>query len=175
MISRRRLMAAGGAAAVGAAGVLALASAPGRASRGAPERAPDFAVAGLDGAGRYRLGDFAGQVLLVNFWATWCAPCRMEMPWLARTYLGHRAQGLAILGINMDDGDMPAVRRFAHEMGVTYPLARSDDAVVAAYGGVRFLPQSFLIGRHGEVLERAFGMPSTGELEAEMMTALSRS
>jgi peroxiredoxin len=137
------------------------------------ERAPDFSVSGLDGRSHYRLADFSRQVLLLNFWATWCAPCRVEMPWLARTYARFHSQGFTILGVNMDDGDMPAVRRFAREMGVTYPIARNNDSIVAAYGGVRFLPQSVLVGQQRQILRRSFGMPPTGEFEAAIVKALS--
>jgi len=170
------ILGAGGAAvAAGATGVLAV-MAPSR--HPVPDRqdtAPDFSVVSVDGRTHYRLADFAGTVLLLNFWATWCAPCRLEMPWLARTYARYRSRGLAILGVNMDDGDLPAVASFAREMGAAYPIARGNAAIVASYGGVRFLPESFLIGQRGQLLRRAFGMPSTHDLEAAMVTALSRS
>jgi len=174
MISRRLLLGAGGGAlGAGALGAIAITGVSQHAAHPQSDAAPAFSVEALDGRGRYRLADFAGQVLLLNFWATWCAPCRLEMPWLTRTYDRYRSRGLAILGVNMDDGDMPAVQRFAREMGVAYPLARNNEAIVATYGGVRFLPQSFLIARKGALLQRSFGMPSTGALEAEIMRALS--
>jgi peroxiredoxin len=172
MTSRRMFLGAGGAAI--AAGVFAIKGASRRPVRNKDEAAPDFSVPGIDGQAHYRLADFTGKVLLLNFWATWCAPCRVEMPWLARTYARYHPQGLTVLGVNMDDGDMPAVERFARQMGVTYPIARNNDAAIAAYGGVRFLPQSFLVGQHGELLQRTFGMPSTGELEAAIIGALAR-
>ena len=95
------------------------------------------------------------------------------MPWLARTYARFRSEGFSILGVNMDDGGMPAVQRFVEEMGVTYAIARNNDAIVAAYGGVRFLPQSVLVGQQGQILRRSFGMPPTGEFETAIMNALS--
>jgi hypothetical protein len=69
---------------------------------------------------------------------------------------------------------MAAVERFAHEMGVTYPIARNNDAIVTSYGGVRFLPQSYLIGPRGEIVQRVLGMPSTGDLETAIIGALSK-
>ncbi len=176
MISRRDLFAAASAASLVGGGIaLALATSfRGSASRPQLERAPDFSVTAIDGGSRRQLADFAGHVLLLNFWATWCAPCRVEMPWLVRTYERYRLEGLSILGVNMDDGDMPNVQRFAHEMGVTYPIARNNDAIIAAYGGVRFLPQSVLIGRRGEILQRSFGMPSTNAFEMAIVRALSQ-
>lgn len=128
----------------------------------------------LDGK-KTRVSDLSGNIVVLNFWATWCGPCRVEMPWLAQTFDRYRSRGLTILGVNMDDGDMPNVERFAREMGVTYPIARNNDAIVAAYGGVRFLPQSFLIGRRGVILQRIFGMPAaTRDVETEIVRALSK-
>jgi thiol-disulfide isomerase/thioredoxin len=173
VISRRTLLGSGAAVFAGGAIAVAVERSGSGPVQNTRDRAPDFAIDSLDGGRRFRLSDFAGGVLLLNFWATWCGPCRVEMPWLARTYTHYRPRGFTILGVNMDDGDMPAVGRFAHEMGVTYPIARNNDAIVSAYGGVRFLPQSFLIGRRGDILQRIFGMPSTGALEAAMVGALS--
>lgn len=175
MISRRTLIGSAGAALVAGGAAIAIELAQRHPAQNSRERAPDFSVEAIGGGRRYRLADFAGGVLLLNFWATWCGPCRVEMPWLAQTYTRYRSRGLTILGVNMDDGDMPNVQRFAGEMGVTYPIARNNDAIVAAYGGVRFLPQSYLIGEAGETLQRIFGMPaSTRDLEAEIIAALRR-
>lgn len=174
MISRRAFMGAAGAAVAtgGAAVVIKLSNE--RGNRKSIDEAPNFSVEAIGGSKRYQLADFAGGVLLLNFWATWCTPCRVEMPWLARTYTRYRAQRFAILGVNMDDGDMPAVERFSNELGVTYPIARSNDAIISSYGGVRFLPQSYLIGQSGEILQRIFGIPSMDELETTIKGALSR-
>lgn len=174
MISRRTFVGGAGAILVAGGAPVAFRLSEKHPHRNPRELAPDFSVEAI-GAGRhYRLDDFADGVLLLNFWATWCGPCRVEMPWLAQTYARYRSRGLTILGVNMDDDDMPNVERFAREMGVTYPIARNNDAIVAAYGGVRFLPQSYLIGRRGEILQRIFGIPaSTRDLEAEIKAALS--
>ena len=174
MISRRTLVGSAGAALLAGGAAVAIRVTEKRPPRKSAEMAPDFSVEALGRGQHYRLADFAGGVLLLNFWATWCGPCRIEMPWLAKIYARHRSQGLTILGVNMDDGDMPAVERFAREMGVTYPIARNNDLIVSAYGGVRFLPQSYLIGQNGEILQRIFGVPSTRDLEAAIMDALSR-
>jgi thiol-disulfide isomerase/thioredoxin len=173
MISRRALIGSAAAGIVATAAGIAVELSGNRSVRSAKQRAPNFSVDALGSERHYQLADFAGAVLLLNFWATWCAPCRVEMPWLARTYRRYRARGFAVLGVNMDDGDMPAVERFAREMGVTYPIARNNDSIVSDYGGIRFLPQSVLIGKNGEMLERVFGLPSTRELEAAIVRAIS--
>jgi thiol-disulfide isomerase/thioredoxin len=175
MISRRTVVGSAGAAILAGGAAIAVKLSKKHPAQNPTDIAPDFSVEAIGSGRHYRLADFAGGVLLLNFWATWCAPCRIEMPWLAGIYTRHRSQGLTILGVNMDDGNMPAVERFAREMGVTYPIAANNDAIVSAYGGVRFLPQSYLIGPRGETLQRIFGMPpSTRDLEAEIIGALSR-
>jgi thiol-disulfide isomerase/thioredoxin len=174
MISRRVFVGGGTAAAVAAGAGIAVKLSENRAPRKSADMAPNFSVEAIGGSRHYQLTDFAGGLLLLNFWATWCGPCRVEMPWLSRTYSRYRSRGLTILGVNMDDGDMPAVERFAREMGVTYPIARNNDAIVSAYGGLRFLPESFLIGKRGEIVQRIFGMPaSTRDVEAEIISGLS--
>jgi thiol-disulfide isomerase/thioredoxin len=176
MISRRSLLAGAGAVVAAGGGLtLAIKTSTKHAAQDGTERAPNFSVSALDGETRHQLADYSGKVLLLNFWATWCAPCRVEMPWLARTYERFRSAGFSILGVNMDDDDMPAVQRFVQEMGVTYSIARNNDAIVAAYGGVRFLPQSILVGQQGQILRRSFGMPPTGEFETAIIKALSKS
>jgi thiol-disulfide isomerase/thioredoxin len=175
MISRRTLIGSAGAAILAGGAAVAIKLSERHPAQNSKDMAPDFSVEAIRSERHYRLADFAGGVLLLNFWATWCGPCRVEMPWLAKIYARHRSQGLTILGVNMDDGDMPAVERFAREMGVTYPIARNNDSIVSAYGGVRFLPQSYLIGQNGEILQRIFGMPaSTRDLETAIMDRLSR-
>jgi thiol-disulfide isomerase/thioredoxin len=174
VISRRAFVGTAGAALIAGGAAVAIRLSERHPAQNSEEMAPNFSVEGLGSERRYQLADFAGGVLLLNFWATWCAPCRIEMPWLAGIYLRHHPQGLTILGVNMDDGDMAAVERFAHEMGVTYPIARNNDAIVTSYGGVRFLPQSYLIGPRGEIVQRVLGMPSTGDLETAIIGALSK-
>ena len=134
--------------------------------------APDFALHDLQGH-LVRLEEFRGKVVLVNFWATWCAPCRVEMPWLVELYARYRTQGLEILGVSVDDDQPDRVRRFVQDRQVKYRIVLEDDAVVDAYGGLRFLPQTFFIGRDGRILERTYGIRTKEELEADIRRALS--
>lgn len=135
--------------------------------------APDFALRTLDGK-LIRLSQFRGETVLVNFWATWCTPCRVEMPWLAAFYDRYRGRGFEIVGVAMDDGDRDKVAEFARDSHVGYTILLKDDAVAASYGGARFLPQSFFVGPDGRVLAHTIGMRSQQNIEADIVAALRR-
>lgn len=126
---------------------------------------PIYDVATLDGA-QLTQASLRGQVVLVNFWATWCVPCRVEMPLLQRMYDRHRGEGFALLGFSVDRGGADGVRRFLAEREVTYPVALVGSAVERAFGGIRGYPTSFLIDRQGVVRHVVIGplAPATLEL-----------
>jgi peroxiredoxin len=128
------------------------------------DMAPDFALQSLDGK-TVRLSDYRGKAVLLNFWATWCAPCKIEMPWFVELQKQYGAEGLQILGVAMDDASPKDIADFAKEMGVNYPVLLGKEAVGDAYGGVQFLPESFYIDRNGKVLDKAFGLKGRGEIE----------
>jgi|HigsolmetaAR202D_1030399.scaffolds.fasta_scaffold12953_4 cytochrome c biogenesis protein CcmG/thiol:disulfide interchange protein DsbE len=112
--------------------------------------APDFRVETLDGR-TVALSDLRGQVVLVNFWATWCPPCRFEMPGFQRVYEEYRDQGFTILGLSMDRGGTHVVREFLDERGITYPVAMATPEAVRAFGGANLLPTSYLIDKEGRI------------------------
>ncbi len=133
--------------------------------------APPFSLDALEG-GRVRLADFRGKVVIVNFWATWCAPCKVEIPWLVEFYTRYHAQGLEILGVSVDDGERERVAKFVRDRHVNYRILLKDEAVSDAYGGLRFLPQTFFVGRDGRILVRTYGIRSREDLEADIRNAL---
>jgi peroxiredoxin len=112
-------------------------------------RAPDFTLASIDGP-NLRLSEHAGRVVMLNFWATWCGPCRQEMPALQTIYSRYEAAGFALLGINMD-AERDAARRMADSLGVSFPLLFDDEKAVARLYDVRAMPVTVLIDRDGEV------------------------
>ena len=140
----------------------------------AGKMAPAFTLQSLNNK-TVHLSDFRGRVTLVNFWATWCAPCRVEMPWLVALSNAYRARGFEVVGVAMDDDDRAKVEAFVRDMHVGYPIALKDGAVGDAYGGVRFLPQSFLLDRDGRVIAHIVGMREKSEYEAEIVKALAQS
>ncbi len=141
-------------------------SVAGVAPRGSP--APDFDLARLRGAGRVRLADLRGKPVIVNFWASWCIPCRKEFPTFRAAQAKYRAQGLEIVGITYKDLTDDA-RRFAKQQHANWTLAQGGDGdpVGRAYG-VRALPQTFFINRRGTIVARYFGAPSGDRFDAEV-------
>ncbi len=97
--------------------------------------APDFELTTLDG-NRVKLSDYRGKAVLLNFWATWCSPCKVEMPWFVDMQKHYGNDGLVILGVAMDDSDTPKIAQFASEMGVNYPVLLGTDKVSEEYGNV---------------------------------------
>lgn len=114
-----------------------------------------------------------GQVVLVNVWATWCLPCRVEMPMLEATWKRHRDNGLVVLGASVDRGDPSMVRGFIAARGITYPVAIVNGDVIDAIGGVRGYPTSVLIGRDGMVRHRVMGPIGPLSLEPAIRRALA--
>lgn len=127
--------------------------------------APDFDLRSIDG-GRTTLSGLRGNPVLLNFWATWCAPCRVEMPWLVDLDRQYRAQGLLIVGISLDDaGSDKEVATFAKDKGVLYPVLFGNSSIANAYGGVRFMPQSFFIYPNGTIMKTTTGLTNKDDLE----------
>ncbi|HEX6059112.1 MAG TPA: TlpA disulfide reductase family protein [Gemmatimonadaceae bacterium] len=120
------------------------------------QAAPDFRLTTLDGAA-VSMDSLRGKVVLLNFWATWCPPCRIEMPGFQDVYDAHRDDGFVVLGVSTDATGRGPVRDFLRERGITYPVAMASGEIVRSYGGARVLPTSFLIDREGRVRHEVRG------------------
>jgi len=118
--------------------------------------AADFSVPALAGPA-LRLSDFKGKVVLLNFWATWCPPCKEEMPSMERLYRRYKDKGFAILAISIDAGGAGPVGPFARKLGLTFPIGLDAKQAVASQYGVPALPASFLIDRAGNTAGVALG------------------
>jgi thiol-disulfide isomerase/thioredoxin len=134
--------------------------------------APNFTLETLDGK-NLSLSDLRGKAVIVNFWATWCGPCKIETPWLVELQNQYGAQGLQVVGVAMDDSGKDEIEKFAKEMGVNYPVLIGKEAVGDAYGGVPALPESFFVGRDGKIVDRIIGLKGRGEIEDSVKKALS--
>lgn len=117
--------------------------------------APDFTLKDLNGK-QVQLRDFRGKVVFLNFFATWCVPCRLEMPAMERLSRAFKDKGLVVLAVDIKES-AKAVRAFLKELKVTFPALLDEDGSVAFTYGIRPLPATFLIGRDGKILWRAFG------------------
>ena len=136
--------------------------------------APDFELTTLDKR-TFKLSDFRGKPIILNFWATYCGPCRVEMPWLVEIYKQYQPQGLEIVGVSMDDeGEQQKVSDFVREVGVDYTVLIGNHMVGDAYGGARFLPQTFFIDRGGHIAASVTGMKSKSEFETIVKQLLAR-
>ena len=132
------------------------------------KQAPNFTLVDLDGK-KVSLSDFKGRPVLVNFWATWCGPCKVEMPWFEEFRKQYSGQGLEILGL-ADDVDVgkDKIARAAQQTGVTYPILLTDGKVQEAYGGLDVLPVSFYVDRTGKVVLQTAGLGSKERVEANI-------
>jgi thiol-disulfide isomerase/thioredoxin len=106
------------------------------------------------------LSAYQGHAVLLNFWATWCGPCKIEMPWFVELQKEYGPQGLEIVGVAMDDASKDEIQKFAKEMGVNYTILLGKEAVGQQYGGVDVLPTTFFIDRKGKIVSREFGLQS---------------
>lgn len=133
--------------------------------------APNFTLETLDGK-NLSLSDLKGKAVVVNFWATWCGPCKIETPWLVELQNQYGSQGLQVVGVAMDDSGKDEIEKFAKDMGVNYPVLIGKEAVGDAYGGVPALPESFFVGRDGKIVDRIIGLKGRGEIEDSVKKAL---
>lgn len=132
---------------------------------------PAFTRADLEGQ-PLRFADYRGKLVLLNFWATWCAPCREEIPIFSSWQKSYGAQGLQVIGISMDDDAAPA-REFLREYPAAYPIIMGDAAFAEELGGVLGLPLSYLIDAQGRVIARYQGAIDLPKLEAHIKQRLA--
>ena len=137
-----------------------------RPSYAAHAVAPDFTLPNLSG-GQLTLSSYRGKMVLLDFWATWCDPCREEIPRLVELQNKYGNRGLQIIGISMDDGPEP-VREFYQRFRMNYPVAMGNATIGTAYGGVLGLPIAFLIGRDGSIQARHIGATDVSVFEKEI-------
>lgn len=136
--------------------------------------APDFSLKSLPDGKDVRLSSLRGKAVLVNFWATWCEPCKIEMPSLVDLQKKYGPQGLQIVGVAMDDADDKEISTFAHKMGVNYLVLRGTEKVGDLYGGVDRLPMTYYLDRSGKVVDETMGMAGEATLEDAIKRALAQ-
>src|SRR5580658_1391577 len=137
--------------------------------------APEFTLTDLSTNQHVNLSDFRGKAVLLNFWATWCAPCKVEIPWFVDLQKQYGPQGLQIVGVAMDDTNAEIILKFAHDMGINYPVLQGTEKVADAYGGMEVLPTTFYLDREGKISQRVFGLVSYREVEDNVKALLNAS
>jgi peroxiredoxin len=121
--------------------------------------APDFELKAIDGS-NVKLSSLRGKAVLLNFWATYCEPCKVEMPWFVELQKQYGPEGFQVIGVAMDDASTGEILAFAKKMGVNYPILLGQESVGQSYGGIAVLPTTFFLDRNGKVLAREFGLQS---------------
>jgi cytochrome c biogenesis protein CcmG/thiol:disulfide interchange protein DsbE len=134
--------------------------------------APDFSLTDLSGR-NFRLSDYQGKVVVLDFWATWCDTCKQEIPHFIALQNKYGSQGLQVLGISMDD-DEPPVRQFQQQFQMNYPVALGNPKLADRYGGILGLPIIFVIDRNGQVAARHVGATEASVIEAEVQKLLAQ-
>jgi len=134
--------------------------------------APPFELKSIPGGKSTTLASFQGKAVLLNFWATWCGPCKIEMPWLVDLQKKYGSQGLEIVGVAMDDTDDKEIADFAHKMGVNYVILKGTEKVGDLYGGVEGLPTTYYLDRSGKVVDKTLGLASESVIEDAIKKAL---
>ena len=135
--------------------------------------APDFALKDLSG-NTVHLSDFRGKAVVLNFWATWCAPCKAEMPWFVEMQKQYGPQGLAIIGVSLDDDVTPEqIAKFTRQLDVNYTILLGNDDTAKLYGGVDALPTTFYIDRNGTLVDAIMGLPERDEIEENVKRVLA--
>jgi thiol-disulfide isomerase/thioredoxin len=147
--------------------------------------APAFALEDLSGR-KVSLASYRGKALLINFWATWCAPCKIETPWIIELRNKYASQGFEVLGIDTEGDDLKSddktgwaknkaeVSKFVEQMKVPYPVLINGDSISTPYGGLDELPTSFFVDRQGKVVAAQLGLTSEKDIEGNIKKALAQ-
>ena len=130
----------------------------------------DFKLKDMNGA-TVNLADYKGKVILLNFWATWCGPCKIEIPEFVRAYEANKDKGFVVLGVSIDD-TAEQLKAFAKQYKITYPMLLNQENVEEAYGPIYGVPVSFFIGRDGLICRRQMGEVKKEVLERELKSLL---
>ena len=133
--------------------------------------APDWQLNDLNGK-TVKFSDFRGKVVILDFWATWCIPCRIEIPHFVALQKQYGDKGLNVIGVSLDEQGPEIVKKFVKRLGVTYLIVIGNQKVVEAYGGVYAIPTTFVIDRQGRIVSAHIGCDDKAAFEDEIQSLL---
>ncbi len=133
--------------------------------------APDFTLRDANGKS-VRLSDYKGQVVLLNFWATWCGPCKIEIPWFMEFQKTYKDRGFTVLGVALDDDGWDSVKPYIERKQFNYPVMIGSMQVEQLYGGIESLPTSFIIDRQGRIASTHVGLVTKNVYEDDIRQLL---
>ncbi len=134
------------------------------------EAAPAMTLKDIDGR-EVSLSDYEGQVVLLNFWATWCGPCKIEMPWFVEFQRKYKDQGFTVLAVSLDE-ELDGVKPFAEEYKLNFPVLLGSDEVADKFGGIVALPTTMIIDKQGRIVNRHTGLVGRDDYEDEIKELL---
>jgi len=143
----------------------------GQLSAQSKQKAPNFALKSADGK-TYELSKMKGKVVVVNFWATWCGPCRKEIPDFIEIYKRYESKGLEIIGIALDEGGWEDVKPYVKESKINYPIVLGGRKEASDYGNVAAIPTTFIIDKNGFIVDRHIGVMTKAQLESKIKPLL---
>jgi peroxiredoxin len=133
--------------------------------------APEFSLKDADGR-TVTLADYKGKVVLLNFWATWCGPCKVEIPWFVEFEQKYKDRGFAVLGVALDEEGWEVVKPYIDEAKINYRIIMGNDTVAQLYGGVDNLPTSFVLDQDGRIASTHVGLVDKSNYENEISQLL---
>jgi len=132
--------------------------------------APEFSMQDMQGK-TVRLADYKGKVIMLEFWATWCPPCREAIPGIEKLHKAYKDKGLVVLAISMDSGGWDGVKSFITDYRMTYPVLKGTEDVATTYQ-VRSIPMTLIINKDGRIVKRYIGIGSDGDIEKAIIAIL---
>ncbi|MFQ5818143.1 MAG: redoxin domain-containing protein [Terriglobia bacterium] len=144
---------------------------PAQEAGGLMEPVPDLALPDASGQ-LIRLRDFQGKVLVINFWATWCLPCKLEIPFFNQVYNEYRDRGVEFIAISVDAGGWKDIEAFQKEVPLAYPVVLADEDAVNAFGGLAGLPVTIFVDRQGRIVYKHVGITDIDYLRASIQRLL---